>query len=121
MLINLSNHPSSKWSKEQLRVATVQYGEIQDIPFPEVPPAATPEAIQHIVQKYIPNILKQSKQETPFVVHIMGEMTLVFRMVTILQQSDITCIASTSFRDTVEHPDGSKTFKFSFVQFRAYF
>ena len=33
MLINLTNHPLSKWDEAQLQAAA-QYGECVDIPFP---------------------------------------------------------------------------------------
>ena len=34
VFVNFSNHPSLRWSDEQLKVARQQYGEIIDVPFP---------------------------------------------------------------------------------------
>jgi hypothetical protein len=55
----------------------------------------------------------------PQAVHLMGEMTFTFRLVTMLQAAGIPCIASTTHR-TVEERDGKKIVQFEFVQFRPY-
>ena len=122
MLINLSNHPSSRWGAKQKEVANQTYGKIIDIPFPRVQPEATSEDINTHAQVYIDQIVAYSNKSDgfPFAVHIMGEMTFTYRVVAVLEQFDITCVASTTFRDTIEHPDGSKTTNFNFIQFRPY-
>ncbi|MDZ7879495.1 MAG: hypothetical protein U5L45_17595 [Saprospiraceae bacterium] len=33
MLLNLSNHPSVSWTKQQFDAAVEQYGSIKDVPF----------------------------------------------------------------------------------------
>lgn len=38
MLLNLSNHPSSLWCDEQKKAAETLFGEIVDLPFPQVDP-----------------------------------------------------------------------------------
>ena len=38
MFVNFTNHPSGSWGAAQRRAAQV-YGEILDLPFPDVPPA----------------------------------------------------------------------------------
>lgn len=38
MLLNLSNHPSSLWCDEQIKAAETLFGEIVDLPFPQVDP-----------------------------------------------------------------------------------
>lgn len=122
MLLNLSNHPSTKWGKKQTQTAIEKYGNIQDMPFPHVQPTATSEDIKKLAADYVKQIrtLAKAEENQPFAVHIMGEMTLVFRIIKLLKRSKITCVASTTFRDTIENPDGSKTFKFEFIQFRTY-
>jgi len=55
-----------------------------------------------------------------FAVHIMGELTFCFAMVARLQKAGVTCLASTTRRETVENGDGSKTSRFEFVRFREY-
>ncbi len=122
MLINLSNHPSAKWGEKQTTTAIEKYGKIQDIPFPQVNPEARSIDIKKMAADYVKQIRQLSKadENQPFAVHIMGEMNLTFRIISLLKRSNITCVASTTFRDTIDHPDGSKTFKFEFIQFREY-
>jgi hypothetical protein len=122
MLLNLSNHSSTKWGDKQTQTATQKYGNIQNMPFPNVPPAATSEEIKVLANGYVTQIRALAKAEgnQTFAVHIMGEMTLIFRIITSLKRSKIVCLASTSERNTVEHEDGTKTILFEFIQFRTY-
>jgi hypothetical protein len=122
MLLNLSNHPSTKWGDKQRQTATKNYGNLQDMPFPNVPPAATSDDIKTLANGYVKQIRQLAKAEKnqPFAVHIMGEMTLIFRIITLLKRSKIVCVASTSERNTAEHEDGTKTILFEFIQFRTY-
>lgn len=116
MLINLSNHPSEKWSDAQRTTAEKDYGTIQDMPFPNINPAATAEEVQALAVKYVLLItLTKAKN-----VHLMGEMTFSFALLKMLYGFGINCIASTSERKSVENSDGTKTIQFDFVQFRAY-
>lgn len=116
MFLNLSNHPSEKWSVAQRTAAESEYGEIIDIPFPHVPPAATCEEVQQLAVEYGFKV-RATEAET---VHLMGEMTFTFVLVKILQYFKIKCVASTSERKSIENADGTKTIQFDFVQFRAY-
>ena len=51
MLINLSNHPSSNWSGDQLDAAK-KYGEIVDLQFPNISPDASSNQIAVLVNEY---------------------------------------------------------------------
>ena len=119
MFINLSNHPSDKWSSEQ-RAAALAYGEIKDIQFPNIPPDATTQEVYNLAQGYYQQITTISNQETQTPMHIMGEMTFTCTLIAMLQKGGFRCVAATSQRNTVENPDGSKTIVFNFVQFRDY-
>ena len=120
MLINLSNHPSPNWSPQQLAAAQA-YGNVIDLPFPEVDPSGDEEYIQSLVCEYMDIINKYqlSTLNSQFSVHIMGEMTFTFAMVNALQKRNITCVASTTERVSSEE-NGVKTSEFRFVQFRKY-
>jgi hypothetical protein len=122
MLLNLSNHSSTKWGDKQRQTATKNYGNIQDMPFPNVPPAATSEAIKVLANGYVTQVraLAKAEKNQPFAVHIMGEMTLIFKIITLLKRSKIVCVASTSERNAIENEDGTKTILFEFIQFRTY-
>lgn len=119
MLINLSNHPHTKWGEKQQGAAIEQYDSIKDISFPNIPPKATEKDIKKLAKQYLQKIEIEAGQNK-VVVHIMGEMTFVFRMVKLLKRRKIKCIASTTARNVIENQDGSKTFLFEFVQFREY-
>lgn len=121
MLINLSNHPNSTWSERQLQAAREQFGEIIDIAFPVVDPTLHEEGVEELAYKYLSKIklLANDKNAIP-VVHLMGEFSFTFALVTMLKAEGIDVIVSTSERQTEMNPDGSKTIRFDFVRFRKY-
>lgn len=117
MFINLTNHPSANWSEEQLNVAR-QYGEIVDLSFPIIEPTFTKEDVLHFVKVYTEMIKGIREKQT--VAHVMGEMTFTHNLVNALKELGITCLASTTERNTIMTPDGKKISEFKFVQFREY-
>ena len=123
MLINLSNHPAEKWQGNQISLAKEKYGSVQDLPFPQVPPAATKNEVVNLSEslfKQICDILdERANNSKPNAVHVQGEFTLVFSLVTMLKESDIVCIASTSNRN-VKQEGNKKIISFEFIQFREY-
>ena len=118
MLINLSNHPSGKWSKEQVEAAW-RYGEVYDMPFPVVNPGASHEDVQSLAERYVEEIVSLAEKGN-IVVHVMGEMTFSFMVISLLKQRNISCVASTTSRNTEETDDGRKISDFRFVRFREY-
>lgn len=117
MFINLTNHPSDRWSEEQLKAAC-QYGDIVDLSFPIIEPIFTKEDIMFLVKECTATILGLMEGNT--VVHVMGEMTFTYNIVNALKEKGIMCLASTTERNTVMMPDGKKISEFKFVQFREY-
>ena len=91
--VNFSNHNSSKWSAKQLSAAK-EYGDVIDITFPVVDPAATREDIQELAEKSVAEILAAD----PCTVMVQGEATLVFAIVTRLQSKGIPCCAACTRR-----------------------
>ncbi len=118
MLLNLSNHPSSAWSPEQLRAATEQFGGVIDVPFPNIDPKATSREVRDLVEDYIEIALENHGNIKH--IHIMGEMTFVHRFVARVLPDGIKCYASTTERTVLEEADGRKTVQFQFIQFRQY-
>ena len=47
MFLNFSNHPSDRWNKAQ-RQAAERYGEIRDVPFPDVPSLQKQKKLQYL-------------------------------------------------------------------------
>jgi hypothetical protein len=118
MLINLSNHPVSNWSSEQLKSAS-KYGDIIDIPFPMIDPSGDEEYIAKLVEDYIGKI-EQYPNKDDIIIHLMGEMTFTFAIVVRLQDLGYKCIASTTKRDVNEITSLKKEVSFGFVRFRKY-
>lgn len=118
LLINLSNHPSAGWGARQ-REAAEMYGEIEDVDFPTIPPVAGEREITDLAEEYVARI--EERAETRDVtVHIMGEMTFCYAVITRLQPLGIPCIASTTRRQVTETTDGVKEVRFDFETFRKY-
>ncbi|HHS95590.1 MAG TPA: TIGR02221 family CRISPR-associated protein, partial [Phaeodactylibacter sp.] len=116
MLLNLSNHPSTKWTTEQRAAAIERYGGVQDMPFPRVPPEASTDQVRQMAESHYVRIRKIA----PAAVHLMGEMTFTHALVNKLQQAGIPCVASTTHREVIDEGAGKKTVQFRFVQFRPY-
>lgn len=118
LLINLSNHPSADWGTRQRETAEM-YGEIEDMDFPAIPPEAGEREITDLAEEYVSRI--EERAETRDVtVHIMGEMTFCYAVITRLQPLGIPCIASTTRRQITEAADGVKEVHFDFETFRKY-
>ncbi len=118
LFINLSNHPSERWEEKQ-KEAAEQYGEVVDMPFPQVNPEDDHLVVEQLAEEYVQKIEELSK-DAEVTVHVMGEMTLVYALVSQLKCRGIRCVASTTERQVIEHEDGTRTSTFSFVSFREY-
>lgn len=120
MIVNLSNHPKSNWSHDQIEAA-LPYGTIIDLPFPEIDPDASEETVTEIACKFLEEIMKMLKdsREPLNAVHLMGEMTFCFTLGTLLLEKGIPCIASTTRREVFQN-GASKTSVFTFCRFRKY-
>lgn len=53
MFINFTNHPSAQWSAEQ-KAAAQAYGEVIDLAFPAIDPAADEAALDSLASAYAP-------------------------------------------------------------------
>lgn len=121
MLINLSNHPVENWSHKQLTEAKNLFGQVQDLPFPQINTIASEDEIKVIANKYT-NICMEKlslSQNEINAVHIMGELTFTFALVKKLLKQGIICVASTTERNSIE-TGGKKITEFRFVRFREY-
>ena len=118
MFINLTNHPSDRWSEEQ-RKAAEAFGKIVDIPFPLVNENATEAEIEQLAGQYSASILGMGKSKD-LIVHVMGEQTFCYALVSKLQKEGIRCIASCTKHDSFINEDGQKVSTFHFTRFRDY-
>ena len=117
--INHTNHPSAKWSAEQISAAKI-YGEIKDFPFPIINPRASTKEVEELVQANLKKILELE----PCAVLCQGEFNYTFAMVEKLKGLEKKVFAATSKRiSTVENlsDDSSRQIStFRFVKFREY-
>lgn len=125
MFINLSNHPSDLWGKEQ-QTAARSWGDIYDIPFPQIDPAISENALDHLVEEYLQQIIEYRKQApaASFIVMVQGEFVFSFRLIIQLKKLGIRVVAAQSRRIVRESSDESgnyiKESHFQFVGFREY-
>lgn len=120
VFINVSNHPVREWSEIQLSLAK-EYGEIEEISFPSVPTNVPKgEKFSSLANDVIREIFKRYDNTTELTVHVMGEMTLTYEIVSRLKHCGIRCVASVSERDSEYLGDGSKISHFHFAGFREY-
>lgn len=118
LFLNLSNHPSSKWSKEQLDAAA-EFGKIVDMPFPAVDPDCSFDIIENEAEMLVREI-KSHALCKKVVVHVMGEMGLTYCIVKKLSAIGIRCVCSTSYRIVKEEDEGKRLVEFHFNKFRDY-
>lgn len=118
LFTNLSNHPSSQWGEDQLAEAK-KLGEIVDMEFPAVNPCAATIELDEMAQKLVDDIRKLAG-ENNITVHVMGEMSLTYKVVQKLISWGIRCVCSTTQRIVTEDADGRKVTEFHFEQFRDY-
>lgn len=119
LLVNLSNHPYKDWSEDQKKAAG-KYGEVQDMAFPEIDPAMKIDKIKKEIAAAQIDEIKNMCKERRVTVHIMGEMSYTFYVVSQLKAFGIRCICSTSERDTEDLGGGEKKVTFRFKRFRDY-
>lgn len=119
LLVNLSNHPYKDWSEDQKKAAE-KYGDVQDMAFPEIDPAMKIDKIKKEIAAAQIDEIKNMCKERRVTVHIMGEMSYTFYVVSQLKAFGIRCICSTSERDTEDLGGGEKKVTFRFKRFRDY-
>lgn len=119
VFINLSNHPSDTWSKEQYDAA-LEYGEVVDVPFPQIEASSSEEEIENLVEVYYSKVMQYGSPT----VMVQGEFSFTYRMISKLKGSGIKVLTSCADRIVKEsrNVDGStnRMSLFKFVRFREY-
>lgn len=119
-LINISNHPSEKWSKEQ----KAKWSKIIDIPFPNVPADADEIEVMKIASELFGQVAKIMKEDKKIKdIMLQGEFMVCYILIKLFRFYDnIRIVIPTTERIVVEtnNPDGttSKTAIFKFVRWR---
>lgn len=95
--------------------AARSYGEIVDIPFPNVNPHSSEDDVKKLGKQYCDEILRYQ----PEAVLCQGEFTLAVDVIRRLEAAGVRVVAACSERVVTEE-DGVKKSIFRFVRFRAY-
>lgn len=121
VFVNLSNHPSQKWSEEQIKAVMsvpctyAPITKIEDVDFPMVDPEASTTDLAKISEKVINDLPKGTVSAL-----VQGEYILSSLLVKGLQQRGIACYTATTHRNVIDLPDGKKLTEFKFVRLREY-
>lgn len=119
MFINCSSHPHDSWDSKQLSEAT-KFGEVVDLHFPNVDPNMSDTDLDNLAN----DLFVKIKDYNPDMVMIQGEFTLTYRVINLLKNSGIVCVAACSERKSHERVNESGATErfsvFEFVQFRKY-
>lgn len=128
LFINLSNHPSGQWDDPQ-RNAAMRYGQIVDLPFPEVPPEMGEDDVKTVAMNFYGKIRRLAHKycngdSSQVTVMLQGEFTLVYILTKMLRADGIRVVSGCTERESrsVRNSDGSvrKVSVFRFVRFREY-
>ncbi len=126
VLLNVSNHPSPKWGKKQMKAVEDDFGcsLVRDIPFPPIPSDLSTEGVIHMARDFYATYIRPTPEDE-YIVHLMGEQSFCFFLAEILLAEGISVVVSTTERKAVVEtlPDGTikKEAVFEFVQFRDLF
>lgn len=119
VFVNFSNHPSSRWSSEQLSAAE-EFGRVVDEPFPTVPADMGEAGISRLADEATARILAQR----PAAVLCQGEFTLAFAVTERLKEKGVTVLAASSDRGLEMEEEANagtrKVTVFRFTRFRKY-
>lgn len=131
MFINYTNHPSASWGEKQTNEAK-KYGEIVDMPFPNIPPQMTVQELIEFAREESNKVIKVVECEKNSAVLCQGESVFTYMMVYNLLNKkataqsglkDLKVVSAVSERKVIEITDGDVTQKkseFCFEGFREY-
>ena len=119
LFINHTNHPSAQWSEEQLQAAR-QYGDVVDVPFPQIEAGLSEAEVHDIAEAAAGRIAELN----PSAVLVQGEFTYSYAIIGYLLQAKVDVLAACSERCTEcfvnEKQETVKRSIYKFVRFRSY-
>lgn len=134
MFINYTNHPSASWGEKQTNEAK-KYGEIVDMPFPNIPPQMTVHELVDLAKTESDKVVAAVEFEKDSAVLCQGESVFTYMLVNSLLDRklgahrwqsglrNLKVLSAVSERKVVEIVDGDVTQKkseFCFEGFREY-
>lgn len=129
IFINLSNHPTDKWSETQKAAVINKYQpkQIIDIAFPPIDPEWNLDKVRTLAHSYKNEIINHFHDRNDHIIlHVMGEMSFTYILINMMLDYTVTCICSTTKRVvTTKYDDNGveigKETKFEFCKFRDYY
>ena len=119
VFVNHTNHPSANWGEDQMKAAK-EYGDIVDIPFPNVDPHYGTVEVYELAKEEFNKIMEYD----PRAVLCQGEFVYVCKMAELLKKAGVKVLAACSERVVTETVDENgkdiKTSVFTFVRFREF-
>jgi hypothetical protein len=119
ILINISNHPSAKWSEEQKK----GWDRILDIPFPQISPEWGEETVHQMsydIREQVEGI-KIEQGTRPFIM-LQGEFSLCYLLYEKLRNGGYKIAIPTTSREVIEETTSTgevvKKSIFRFVRWR---
>ena len=115
IFLNISNHPSRGWSREQTAAAMNECVSIVDVKPPAVPPYASLDEVRVMSGAVLDSVPVGTTHAM-----VSTEYTLTFLLVGILQSRGIKCFNATTERQLRIDDGGVKHTVFRFERFREY-
>jgi hypothetical protein len=112
--INISNHPSSKWSAEQVEEAKRLGGVIVDMPFPNVPAGASRSEVGRLADEVMARVPDYA------IAMVQGEFSLTYAITRRLRWRGTRVVVATSERQVREQVKDGKTEKVAVYEFRGF-
>lgn len=112
--VNFTNHAVVCWEEKE-KEAAQSYGEIREVPFPNIDPASSEEEIKRLGDVCYEKIMA----ENPAAVLCQGEFTLAVYVIQRLKKDGVPVLAACSKR-VVTMTGDEKRSVFHFVKFREY-
>jgi len=115
VFLNLTNHPSSRWSDAQRTAAEQLATPVVDRRFPAVPADWDLGQVQRLALETVADLPHGITHAL-----VSGEYTLTVSLVGLLQAHGVRCLAACAERDVVQIDAERKEQRFRFVRFRGY-
>jgi len=117
VFLNISNHPSAKWSAQHRAAAEILGTSIVDVPFPNVPPSSQTEEVAAMAKNLVAGLASPVAGADDYAM-VQGEASMCWELSRrMLSLGWHVCVATTE-RRVVEGEGGQKTATFEFCQFR---
>lgn len=115
-IYNISNHQFTQDQEKAFKAIAGSDAEIVDIKVGEIDPSLDMPEVEGLTRQMLAPVLADGPEGC--IVHLMTDFSVTVCARDILEQAGVRMFFSTTRRNCVEAPDGSRTYKFEFVRLR---